>query len=273
MTDERHIHASAVVHEKAILGKGVKIGPYCTVGPHVVLGDHVELISHVCVDGYTTVGQGTVVYPFAALGLKPQDLKYNNEPSTLDIGNFNQIREYVTIQPGTQHGGMKTVVGHHGLFMAQCHIAHDCIVGNHVIMANGATLAGHITVDDEAFIGGLSAVHQFVRIGKGSIIGGMSAVEHDVIPYGNVKEKRAFLSGLNVVGLKRRGAKREDVRVLYDIYKRLFSTHQTLAERVESLLKEYNHHPEAKVLLDFVKADSSRSLLMPEDEERALLNT
>lgn len=265
------IHPSAIVDPKATLGEGVVIGPYCTLGPYVVLDKGVHLISHVCVDGRTFIGEGTVVYPFAALGLKPQDLKFKGEPSTLTIGSHNQIREYVTMQPGTEGGGLKTVIGDRGLFMAQSHIAHDCIVGNDVIMANGATLAGHIIVEDQAFIGGLSAIHQFVRIGKGAIIGGMSAVEHDVIPFGNVKEERAFLSGLNVVGLKRRGAGREDIRILYEIYRRLFSTRATLAERVEALLKEFGHHPQAKILLDFITADSSRSLLMPHEEERELL--
>lgn len=261
-----------MVDLKACLGTGVTIGPYCTVGPGVVLGDDVHLISHVCVDGLTTIGRGTEIYPFASIGLKPQDLKFKGEPSTLTIGQFNQIREYVTMQPGTESGGMKTVVGDRGLYMAQSHVAHDCLLGDEVIMANGATLAGHVIVEDQAFIGGLSAVHQFVRIGKGAIIGGMSAVENDVIPYGNVKGDRAFLNGLNVVGLRRRGALKEDVRVLYQIYRTLFSTQGTLAERVERLVDLYGNHDQAKILLDFITSDSSRSLLMPQDEDRALLD-
>lgn len=271
MTSPTHIHPSAIIDPKATLGIGVSIGPYCTVGPHVVLKDQVRLISHVCVDGYTTIGKGTEVYPFAALGLKPQDLKYKGEASTLTIGEYNQIREYVTMQAGTEGGYMETRVGDRGLFMAQAHVAHDCLLGDQVIMANGATLAGHVVVEDQAFIGGLSAVHQFVRIGRGAIIGGMSGVEHDVIPFGNVKGERASLSGLNIVGLKRRGAKKEDVRMLYQIYRYLFSNQGTLADRVEHLLKTYGHIEQAIILLDFVKAESSRSLLMPLEDERALL--
>lgn len=268
MTQNISIHPSACIDPKATIGKDVTIGPYCIVGPHVVIKDKVRLMSHVCIEGHTTLGPETVVYPFAALGLPPQDLKYQGEPSTLEIGAQNQIREYVTIQPGTKGGGMRTSVGNGCLFMAHAHVAHDCHVGNGVIMANAATLAGHVVVEDMAFIGGLSAIHQFVRIGKGAIIGGMSGVEHDVIPYGNVKGERAFLSGMNIVGLKRRGATKEDVKALYDIYRFLFSNQQTLAERVSALLQRYQGHQMAQDLLTFVASESSRSLLMPTDEER-----
>lgn len=265
---ETFIHPLALVDPHAQLGQGVCVGPYCTVGPHVHLADGVRLISHVCIDGYTTIGAQTEIYPFSAIGLRPQDLKYHGEPSTLIIGKNNQIREYVTMQPGTKGGGMTTKIGDNGLFMAQTHVAHDCLLGDRIIMANGATLAGHVVVDDDAFIGGLSAVHQFVRIGKGAIIGGMSAVEHDVIPYGNVKGERAFLSGLNVVGLKRRGFQKEDIKMLYDIYRYLFSRQKTLAERVEHLMDNYAHHPHARVLIEFIQAESSRSLLTPAEDER-----
>jgi UDP-N-acetylglucosamine acyltransferase len=263
-----YIHESSVICEGAVIDDGVHIGPFCTVGSHVVLKRGVKLISHVCVDGYTSIGEDTEIFPFASIGLRPQDLKFKGEASTLTIGKNNQIREYVTMQPGTDGGGMVTKVGDNCLFMAQSHVAHDCIVGNQVIMANGATLAGHVIVEDQAFIGGLSAVHQFVRIGKGAIIGGMSGVEHDVIPFGNVKGERAFLNGLNVIGLKRRGATKDDVRVLYQVYKHLFSNKGTLSERLEYLIQNFGHMDYVKNMLDFAVLESSRSLLMPQDCDR-----
>ena len=216
------IHPTAVIDQKAQLGKGVEVGPFCSVGPDVVLGEGVRLISHVTIAGRTIVGAHTVFYPFSSIGHPPQDLKYNGEPSHLIIGDNNTIREYVTIQPGTEAGGMITKIGNQNLFMASTHVAHDCQIGNHVIMANCATLGGHVTVEDHAFIGGLSAVHQFVRIGAHAIIGGMSGVEHDVIPYGHVKGERAHLSGLNLVGLKRRGFSSTTIQELRNAYQEIF---------------------------------------------------
>ena len=196
-----NIHPTAVVDPKAEIASTALIGPYCVVGPDVRLGESVELLSHVAVAGRTTIGDGTRIFPFASIGHRPQDLKYRGEPSTLDIGKNNQIREHVTMNPGTEGGGMVTRVGNDCLFMASAHVAHDCILGDNVIMANNATLAGHVTVGEFAFLGGLSAVHQFVRIGKHAMIGGMSGVEGDVIPFGTVIGNRAHLNGLNIVGL------------------------------------------------------------------------
>lgn len=258
------IHNTAIVDSKAELGNGVKIGPYCVVGAGVKLGDGVRLVSHVVVEGLTTIGANTVIYPFASIGHKPQDLKYHGEPSTLEIGENNQIREHVTMNPGTEGGGMVTRVGNNCLFMVGSHVAHDCMVGNNVIMANNATLAGHVTVGDFAIIGGLSAVQQFVRIGAHAMIGGMSGVESDVIPYGMVKGERAHLAGLNIVGLERRGFGREDIQLLRNAYRMLFASEGTMAERLDDVAELYASHPLVKNIVEFIRNRSGRPLCQPQ---------
>lgn len=262
------IHPSALVDPAAQLGEDVFVGPFCTVGPNVKLGDKVRLISHVVVDGHTSIGAETVVYPFAALGLRPQDLKYHGEPSTLEIGRNNQIREYATMHPGTEGGGMVTRVGDNGLFMINTHVAHDCQVGNNVIFSNCATLAGHVVIGNFVLIGGLSAVHQFVRIGDYAIIGGMSGVEKDVIPFGLVKGERAHLSGLNLVGLERRGFNREDIRALRGAYRMLFAPEGTLGERLEETATQFKDQPQVGRIVDFLRAAADRPICQPKlDEE------
>lgn len=261
------VHPTAIVDPAAKLGAGVVIGPYCTVGAHVTLGKGVQLISHVVVDGHTVIGDDTVVYPFASLGTRPQDLKFKGEASTLTIGVRNQIREYVTMNPGTEGGGMATSVGDNCLFMMSAHVAHDCHVGNNVILANNATLAGHVTVNDYVIIGGLSAVHQFVRIGAYAIIGGMSGVESDVIPYGLVKGERAHLAGLNLVGLERRGFSREEVQSLRSAYRMLFAPEGTLAERLEETAVRYSDQEQVVKIVNFIRGASSRPLCQPKLDE------
>src|SRR5215472_11978325 len=223
------IHPTAIVAPGAMLAETVVIGPYCIVGENVSLGPRVTLRSHVVVDGRTTVGEGTRLFPFASIGLEPQDLKYRGEASELVIGRDNKIREYVTRDPGTLGGGMVTRVGDGCLFMVGTHVAHDCQIGSHVIMANNATLAGHVVVEDCAMLGGLCAVHQYVRIGRHAMIGGMSGVERDVIPYGQVMGDRARLCGLNIIGMQRRGFSREDIQGLRAAYQFLFSSDGTLS--------------------------------------------
>lgn len=235
------IHPTAIIEEGATLGKDVIIGPYSCVGPEVTLDDHVVVESHVAIAGKTTIGSRTRVYPFASIGHRPQDLKYKGEPSSVVIGRNNVIREHVTIQPGTEGGGMVTRIGDDCLFMVASHIAHDCQIGNNVILANNATLAGHVIVEDHVIIGGLCGIHQFVRIGAHAIIGGMSGVEHDVIPYGVVKGERAFLSGLNLIGLKRRNFKATTIQALREVYRTVFenseNSEQTFADRVKRQLR------------------------------------
>lgn len=259
------IHSTALIDSKAQLGKGVEVGPFCCVGPDVVLGDGVKLISHVTIAGRTQIGAETIFYPFASIGHPPQDLKYHGELSQLIIGEKNTIREYVTLQPGTEGGGMVTRIGDNNLFMVAAHVAHDCQIGNHVIMANGATLGGHVQIEDHAIIGGLSAIHQFVRIGAHAIIGGMSGVEHDVIPYGHVKGERARLAGLNLIGLKRRGFSSPAIQTLREAYQDLFeATAQPLVERVEAVVEKYGENENVMQLIEFIRCDSARSLCLPQ---------
>lgn len=257
------IHPTAIVHAKTQLGKDVAIGPYCVIGPHVVLHDRVRLVSHVVIDGHTTIGEDTIVFPFASLGQPPQDLKYKGEHSTLKIGARNRIREQVTMNPGTEGGGMVTEVGDDGLFMVGAHVAHDCILGHHVIMANNATLAGHVALGEYAFIGGLSAVHQFVRIGPHAMVGGMTGVEQDVIPFGLVIGDRARLTGLNLVGLERRGFARDEIQSIRSAYRMLFGPDGTLAERIEEVAKVYASNIQVCQIIEFARAKSSRGLCQP----------
>jgi UDP-N-acetylglucosamine acyltransferase len=258
------IHPTSIIDPKAQFGKGVEIGPFCCIGPDVVLGDNVRLISHVVIDCRTHIGAGTVIYPFASIQ-KTQDLKYKGEPSELIVGENNTIREYVTLQPGTEGGGMVTRIGNNNLLMIASHVAHDCQIGNNVVMSNGATLGGHVHVGDHAILGGLCAIHQFVRIGAHAIIGGMSGVERDVIPYGHVKGERASLSGLNLIGLKRRGFSATAIQELRNAYQDIFDgAEQPLAQRVDSAAKKYAKNEDVMQLVGFIQHDSSRSLCLPQ---------
>lgn len=237
--ENSHIHPTAIIAGGARIASDVQIGPYCVIGADVALASGVKLHAHVVIDGATSIGEGTEIFPFASLGTAPQDKKFGGERSELVIGARNIIREHVTMNPGTAGGGMKTTVGDGGLFMVACHIAHDCVIGNNVIMANNATLGGHVHVGDNAVIGGLAAVHQFVRIGAYAVIGGMSGVESDVIPFGRVKGERAFLAGLNLVGLERQGFSKDDIKKLQKAFNRLFDDQGTMDERIEALANEY----------------------------------
>ena len=261
-----YVHPTAIVDRKARLGEGVSIGPYCVVGGDAALGDGCKLVSHVVVDGRTDIGSDTQIFPFASIGHAPQDQKYKGEPSTLRIGANNVIREHVTINPGTLGGGMVTCVGDECLLMVGAHVAHDCTVGNHVIMANNATLAGHVAVEDYAIIGGLSAVHQFCRIGKHAMVGGMSGVECDVIPYGSVVGDRARLSGLNIVGLKRRGFSRTDISALRRAYRLMFAAEGTMAERLDDVVEAYSNQEAVMEIVNFIRSDSNRAICQPRPE-------
>jgi UDP-N-acetylglucosamine acyltransferase len=257
------IHPTAIVERGAELGATTFVGPYCHVGPEVELGDAVRLISHVVVAGHTKIGPGTVIYPFASIGEPPQVLKPIGERSELVIGANNTIREQVTMNPGTAFGNIITTVGDNGLFMVGVHIAHDCTVGNNVVMANNATLGGHVQVGDFAYVGGLAAVHQFVRIGRHAMIGGMSGVENDVIPYGSVMGDRARLSGLNIVGLKRRGFSREEIHSLRNAYRLLFAQEGTMQERILDVAELFHDTGPVIDIIDFIRTDSSRAICQP----------
>ena len=234
---EMTAHPTAVIEAGAKLGSGVKIGPYCVIGPDVTLADGVELMSHVVVAGRTTIGARTRIFPFASIGHQPQDLKYHGEPSTLSVGADCMIREGVTLNPGTEGGGMSTTIGDRCAFLANSHVGHDCHVGNNVIFSNNVMLAGHCSVGDFAIIGGGAAVIQFARVGAHSFLGGMSGLENDLIPYGMALGNRAHLSGLNIVGLQRRGFSRNDIHDLRRAYRLLFAAEGTLVERTDDVAR------------------------------------
>lgn len=257
------IHPTAVVDSGAEIGKDVTIGPFCIVGGDVSLGDGTRLISHVVVDGRTSIGNECVVYPFASIGHAPQDLKYGGEPSTLIIGARNTIREHVTMNPGTEGGGMTTTVGDDCLFMVGAHVAHDCRIANHVILVNSATLGGHVEIGEWAIIGGLAAVHQFVRIGRHAMIGGKTGVEHDVIPYGTVTGNRARLEGLNIVGLKRRKFSRDTIHDIRKAYRMIFAEEGTMAERLEDVVEDFSDNEPVMEIIEFIKSNSSRRICQP----------
>ncbi len=227
------IHPTSVVSNKAELGENVSIGPFCVVDEHVRVGDGTQLISHVVLSGHTTLGKNNRIFPFASLGHEPQDLKYHGEPSEVIIGDGNTIRENVTINPGTEGGGMMTRMGNNNLLMAYSHVAHDCLLGNDIVMANCATLAGHVHVDDGAIIGGMSAIHQFLRIGRYAMIGGMSGIVKDVPPFClTAGGYRPGLAGLNLVGLKRQGLGLERIRMLKEVYRILLQSNDSLDQRL-----------------------------------------
>lgn len=258
------VHPTAIVDPAAKLAEGVRIGAYCVVGPQADLAAGVILQSHVVVEGRARLGSGCKVYPFAAIGTTPQDLKFGGEDSEVVIGESTVIREHVTVHPGTQGGGLQTRIGAGCLLMVGAHVAHDCRVGDGVIMANQATLGGHVVVEDNAFLGGLCAVHQFARIGRGAMIGGMTGVEGDVIPYGMATGNRAQLNGLNIIGLKRRGVPRSEVQALRAAYRRLFEvTDKSFNERLAEVEEGYGSWPTVRHVLDFIKTKASRSLCQP----------
>jgi len=259
------VHPTALVEEGARLGRGVRIGPFCTVGPHTDLGNGCELVSHVVVAGHTRVGARTKIFPFASIGHAPQDLRYKGEPTTLTIGVDCIIREGVTMNTGTPNGTGKTIVGDRCFFLTQSHVAHDCRVGDNVILTNNAMLAGHCKIGDFAIIGGGAGIHQFVRIGPHAFIGGLSGVENDVIPYGMVLGNRAYLAGLNIIGLRRRGFSRDQIHDLRRAYRLLFAQEGTLAERVEDVAEEFSKHPTVHEILDFIRDGGDRAICTPRE--------
>jgi UDP-N-acetylglucosamine acyltransferase len=263
------IHPLSVVHPAAKIGANVVIGPFCTVGPDVTLGDGVELVSHVAIAGHTIIGGGTKVFPFASLGHQPQDLKFKGEITRLEIGERCLIREGVTMNTGTAGGGHLTKVGNDCTFLAYSHVAHDCIVGNGVIFSNNVMLAGHCNVGDFVIIGGGAGVHQFVRIGHHAFIAAMSGIANDVIPYGMAvtNDRQAHLSGLNIIGLRRRGFSTDQVHELRRAYRLLFAPEGTLKERVEDVASEFDTHPLIHEILDFIRAGGERSICTPRDDD------
>ena len=255
------IHKTAIIDPKAKIASSVEIGPYCVIGPNVEIGDNTIIQSHVHISVSAKIGKGNKIYPFVSIN-DPQDLKYNGEHTNLVIGDNNKIREYVTINPGTAAGGGKTIIGDNCLFMISSHIAHDCQVGNNVIIANNVPLGGHAIIEDSVIIGGNSAVQQFTRIGKMAMIGGMTGVLHDVIPYGLSTGNRNSLQGLNLIGLRRAKVENKDILGLSEAYKEIFAT-KNINENISKLNGSFQENPLVKNVIDFITKDKKRSICTP----------
>ncbi|MBL4739506.1 MAG: acyl-ACP--UDP-N-acetylglucosamine O-acyltransferase [Sneathiella sp.] len=258
-----NIHPSAVIQSGAVIHETAEIGPFCVIDKDVTIHAGTVLKSHVAVAGKTTIGEGCTLYPFASIGHAPQDLKFHGEKSEVIIGGNCVIREHVTINPGTEGGGSITQIGDNCLIMVAAHIAHDCILGNNVILVKNATLGGHVIIDDFAIIGGLSAVHQFVRIGAHAMIGGASGVETDIIPFGSATGNRANLAGLNLTGMKRREFPRDEINALRKAYKILFGDEGTLQERTSLVEEQFSSSEVVKMVLDFIQGESGRGICQP----------
>jgi UDP-N-acetylglucosamine acyltransferase len=257
------IHPTSIVSPEAKIGEGCEIGPFCIIGPDVILHDRVRLVSHATVAGYTEIGEDCVLYPGVHLGHPPQDFKFQGEETWLILGQRNIMREGVTMHPGTAFDKSRTVVGNDCYFMAGSHIAHDCIVGDRVVLANGAQIAGSSQIGDHVIFGGLSGVVQKTRVGRHAFIGAMTKVAADVIPYGSVNGNDAYLVGLNVVGLKRRGMPRDALRDLRAAYRLLFAEEGTFQERLSDASDLYAENEHAMEIIAFIRASSKRALCMP----------
>ena len=256
------IHKTAIINPKAKISKNVEIGPYTIIGPNVEIEDGVSIQSHVNITGYTKIGKNNKIYPFASIGNDPQDLKYKGEKTELLIGENNVIREYVTINPGTIGGGGITKIGDNSLFMIGAHIAHDCVIGNSVVIANSAAIAGHAEINDHVVIGGNCGVQQYTRIGRMAMIGGMTGVSRDVIPYGLSTGNRNFLNGINIVGLRRNNISNKEITILTDAYKEIFKT-VSLNDNLSKLNVEFKKNTLVKEVVEFINRDKKRPICTP----------
>ena len=256
------IHKTSIINSKAKISKSAKIGPYTIIGPNVTIEEKVEIYSHVNITGYTKVGTGTKIFPFASIGTQPQDLKYKGEKNSLVIGKNNIVREYVTINPGTAGGGGTTKIGDKCLFMISSHIAHDCKIGNDVVIANNVPLGGHVVIEDGVIIGGNSAVQQFTRIGRLAMIGGMTGVLKDVIPFGLSFGNRNFLKGINIIGLKRKSYENKKIMQLNEAYEKIFSS-KNLHENLSKINGEYKNNELVQEVTNFISKDKKRPICSP----------
>jgi UDP-N-acetylglucosamine acyltransferase len=256
------IHKTAIVDPKAKISTNVNIGPYSIIGPNVEIGEDTYINSHVSIAGYTKIGKKNKIYPFASIGNNPQDLKYKGERSALEIGNGNTIREYVSINPGTDGGGGLTKIGNNCLFMVSSHVAHDCVIGDNVVAVNNVAIGGHVQIDDNAIVGGNSAVHQFIRIGKFAMIGGMCAVIRDIIPYGLVHGNRSVLQGINLIGLRRNNISNQDIALLNKAYKEIFKS-ENLSQNLKNLPEDFKNNNLVIEILKFIQKDKKRPICTP----------
>lgn len=261
------IHASAVIEDGSIIGDDAEIGPFCHIGANVRLGAGARLRSHVVISGDTNIGANFQAFPFSSIGHQPQDLKYKGEPSTLTIGDNCLFREGVTVNPGTDGGGLVTTIGNNCALLANAHVGHDCHVGNNVILVNNVMLAGHVTIGDFAICAGGSAVIQFTRVGPHAFVGGLTGLENDLIPYGLAMGNRAHLAGLNMVGLRRREFTREAIQDLRRAYRLLFAEEGTLKERVEDVALQFKGHAQVEEIIAFIRKGGERAICQPRREQ------
>jgi len=256
------IHSTSIIDKNAKISKNVKIGPYTIIGPNVEIDENVEIHSHVNIVGKTKIGEGTKIFPFASIGTEPQDLKFKGEKNSLIIGKNNKIREYVTINPGTEGGGGLTTIGDNCLFMISSHVAHDCKIGNNVIVANNVPLGGHVIIEDSVIIGGNSAVQQFTRIGRLAMVGGMTGVLKDVIPFGLSFGNRNYLKGINLIGLRRKKYDNKKIIELDDAYKKIFST-KNLHQNLNKINGEFKDNELVQEVTAFISKDKKRPICSP----------
>ena len=256
------IHKTAIVDPKAKISSSVNIGPYSIIGPNVEIGKDTDINSHVSIAGHTKIGKNNKIYPFASIGNDPQDLKFKGEISSLEIGDNNKIREYVSINPGTDGGSGVTKIGNNCLFMVSSHVAHDCNIGNNIVVVNNVAIGGHVHIENNAIIGGNSAIHQFIRIGKFAMIGGMCAVIRDVIPYGLVHGNRSILQGINLIGLRRNNISNQDITLLCNAYKELFKS-ENLSENLKNLSDDFKKNNLVMEILEFLQKDKKRPICTP----------
>ena len=256
------IHKTAIVDKKAKISDNVEIGPYCIIGPEVEIGTNTVLRSHVNIVGNTKIGDNNQIYPFSSIGTPPQDLKYKGEKNSLIIGNNNKFREYVNINPGTEQGGGITRIGDNNLFMVYCHVAHDCLISNNIVLANNVQVGGHVTIQNNAIVGGSCAIHQFSRIGESAMIGGMTGVLSDVIPFGLSMGNRNNLIGLNLIGLRRSKVSNENIKKIQLAYKNIFKT-TNFRDNIENLQSDLKSNKFIKIIINFINSDKKRPISIP----------
>lgn len=267
MSGSNRIHPTAILAKSVKLGKDIKIGPYCVIGENVTIGDNTELVSHVSIRCRTVIGRNVKIFPFVSIDIS-QDLKYEGEDSSVEIGDNTTLREYVTINNGSHYDKNKTVVGKNCLLMIGTHVAHDCVVGDNVIIANNTLLGGHVTVEDNVVIGGMAAVHPKVKVGRNAIIGGMSGVASDIIPYGNAKNDRAFLDGLNIIGMKRAGMSREEMQEMGKFFTELFNEAEgVFADRIAKAQEKYAKNNNIQYIIQFIQESQKRGICMPKTKK------
>ena len=258
------IHHTAIVDKNSRISGNVEIGPYCVIGSDVEIGPNSKLHSHISIKGKTKIGKNNEIFPFVSIGTSPQDLKYKGEKNSIIIGDNNKLREYVNINPGTLQGGTITKLGNNNLLMVYCHIAHDCNIGNSIVLANNVQVGGHVKIDDNAIVGGSCAIHQFSRIGKLAMVGGMTGVLSDVIPFGLSLGNRNNLVGLNLIGLRRAKISNDDIKILQKSYDVIFSN-QNFRSNIDNLNTDFKNNKYVKIIIDFINSDKKRPISLPQN--------